>query len=364
MCGLLAVLHFSVGRCLHSPAMRIWAASNLAAAVGSLLFALRPWLLPFPVSVLLANGAMIATAGLVAVGIDVFDGRQGRWTELLAGLGLALAGLAFSVSRGDDLGQRILIVSLPTFYFFGRAAWSLFHPPGVRARGRRICAIVLVFFALFYLARGIGVSVGWLSVSGARNGFNGGLTRMLALSLSVTWNFCLLFLALDQKASVDELTGLLNRRATLARGDRMIGETLARHRPVSVLMIDLDHFKAVNDRHGHHVGDAVLRAFAGILRRTARCRDVAGRLGGEEFCLVLRECDAAMAQHVAENLRTRAERELVRVSGQPTNVTISVGIVTCRDGMPGLDGLLQRADQALYRAKGLGRNCSVTLDCG
>lgn len=161
---------------------------------------------------------------------------------------------------------------------------------------------------------------------------------------------------LSELAHTDALTGLFNRRAYdqhLAREWRRVQRNGAF---LSVLLIDADHFKAVNDQHGHAVGDQVLQVLAGLLQDGAREIDVAARIGGEEFAVLLADTDAASAVRVAERIRRQiAQAEAMPVAG----VTVSIGVATLRAGEPP-EGLQHRADQALYMAKSQGRDRVVS----
>jgi len=156
-------------------------------------------------------------------------------------------------------------------------------------------------------------------------------------------------------ARTDALTGLPNRRAideVLARG----AAHAARHGdPLSVLMIDLDHFKSINDRHGHVVGDAVLREAADVLRGVGRDEDVAGRWGGEEFLVVLQGIGIEGAITAAERLRAAIAAIAVDDGRAPVRVTASIGVAQLAEGGDP-EALLRGADKALYRAKANGRN--------
>ncbi|HET7571192.1 MAG TPA: diguanylate cyclase [Gaiellaceae bacterium] len=164
----------------------------------------------------------------------------------------------------------------------------------------------------------------------------------------------------EQQARVDGLTGLANRRACeerlreeLHRSDRLDGE-------LAVVMADLDNFKEINDRFGHPVGDLVLREFARRLRETVREIDVAGRWGGEEFCLVLLGTDAAGAARVAERARAAlAETPVVTPDGAALRVTASFGVAAFPE-QPSESSLVAAADAALYRAKRAGKNRVAT----
>lgn len=158
-------------------------------------------------------------------------------------------------------------------------------------------------------------------------------------------------------AVTDELTGLANRRAFMTR----LGEELARVQryatsPTSVLMLDLDHFKQINDRHGHAAGDTVLRRFSAILNEQLRKVDAAGRLGGEEFAVLLPDTDAQAAAIFAERLRQTVAGTPTEHDGSFISCTLSIGIscLTRTDEHP--EDALARADRALYDAKQNGRN--------
>lgn len=164
---------------------------------------------------------------------------------------------------------------------------------------------------------------------------------------------------LRELANTDPLTGLLNRRGGLLLLERMLSESVQRHRRLSVAYIDLDHFKAVNDRHGHAVGDQVLQMVGERVCSSLRGSDVIARLGGEEFLLVLSDASGANALRLVDTLRARiAERPLMTRVG-PIPVTVSVGICALEHGPLGAPELLARADQAMYAAKRHGRNCVV-----
>jgi diguanylate cyclase (GGDEF)-like protein len=160
------------------------------------------------------------------------------------------------------------------------------------------------------------------------------------------------------QARIDSLTGALTRRGFRYEAERAI-ELSSRHRhPLSCISFDLDHFKAINDTHGHAAGDRVLVKAASVCRERLRSSDIFGRLGGEEFTIILPHTDTAGAVKVAEQIRT--ELEQWRIPSDPAaRVTGSFGIVSCQHADAPLDELLRRADLALYAAKEAGRNASV-----
>jgi diguanylate cyclase (GGDEF)-like protein/PAS domain S-box-containing protein len=161
---------------------------------------------------------------------------------------------------------------------------------------------------------------------------------------------------LERLAMTDELTGLANRRAFFLKGIDEIKKAKRYGLPLAFLMVDLDKFKRVNDTFGHEAGDAVLTAFARTVSATIREVDVAARIGGEEFGLLLPNTDGGAALMLAERLREAAERELATVENRPIGMTVSIGVSTFSDAVSGLDHLMKTADAALYEAKEGGRN--------
>lgn len=151
-------------------------------------------------------------------------------------------------------------------------------------------------------------------------------------------------------ANTDPLTGVLNRRALFER----VGDPVPRGN-VAVLMFDLDHFKQINDRLGHAEGDRVLQLFAGILRNELHEHDIASRLGGEEFCVVLRNVDQESARGAAERIRGAFAGLALRIGNDGLLATVSVGLAMAVEG-EAFSALLNRADAALYQAKHGGRN--------
>lgn len=157
-------------------------------------------------------------------------------------------------------------------------------------------------------------------------------------------------------ATTDALTGISNRRHFLDRAEEEI--VRARRYGVSLvfLMIDIDHFKNVNDTHGHDVGDAVLRSMGAALRETVRATDHVGRLGGEEFGALLIEITAAEARVVAERFRSMLQRSCIETRSGPVTFTVSIGMSVYKGAAETLEDMMRRADQALYHAKNSGRD--------
>ena len=159
-----------------------------------------------------------------------------------------------------------------------------------------------------------------------------------------------------QLAVNDPLTDLYNRRHFCEMVDKEIGRALRHRRPLALCIIDVDLFKPINDRYGHISGDEVLRRIGALVHAHARGEDVAARIGGEEFALLLPECDLADAAALAERLRAAVAAEVFAPGGEPQRITISIGIAGLAPGRDTRSTLMGAADTALYRAKSEGRN--------
>ena len=161
---------------------------------------------------------------------------------------------------------------------------------------------------------------------------------------------------LRRLATTDSLTALFNRGHFLELSKREMGRALRYRRPLSLLMIDIDHFKRVNDNFGHDTGDRVLQNFAVIGRDQIRDVDIFGRFGGEEFAILLPDTGFSSAGEVAERLRHAVEETSVTVNDDVVKITISIGVSTVSASIQNLDILMSSADKALYKAKWEGRN--------
>ncbi len=161
----------------------------------------------------------------------------------------------------------------------------------------------------------------------------------------------------ERLARVDELTGLPNRRAFEEEGALLLRQAQARGLELALIMMDVDHFKMVNDQHGHAAGDRVLKAVAKVMRKTVRSADLCARLGGEEFGILMLVSSPEDALRLAHKLRRRIQETQVSLDGKKKDksieVTVSLGVAT---GSQSLEALLRLADRALYRAKEQGRN--------
>ena len=160
-----------------------------------------------------------------------------------------------------------------------------------------------------------------------------------------------------QLASHDSLTGLLSRHAFFESANSYVSLALRDQRPYSVAIVDLDYFKSINDQHGHPAGDAVLKLFADVLNSVSRRSDIIGRLGGEEFALILPSTTAAEAYEFSGRLHNAIGKAVLKYKDVIIQYTASIGLASYEPGSEDtVDTLLARADEALYQAKAAGRN--------
>jgi len=167
---------------------------------------------------------------------------------------------------------------------------------------------------------------------------------------------------LEQLATFDAMTGLFNRRHFLALAEAEWDRFQRYHRSLTMLMLDIDHFKRVNDRYGHAVGDEVIRFVANACRESKRSPDLVGRMGGEEFAILLPETDLVQAGVVAERIRSKVASQTIAHPRGSFRITVSIGMAPAALSMSGIHALMHAAGRALYRAKEMGRNRVVEFD--
>jgi diguanylate cyclase (GGDEF)-like protein len=188
------------------------------------------------------------------------------------------------------------------------------------------------------------------------------MAQAFASQVAIAIETARLFDEVQRLAVTDALTGLYNRRGYTELGRREIERSRRYKRPLAAIMLDIDHFKQINDHYKHATGDEVLRELALRCRERLREIDILGRYGGEEFVLLLPETDLKGALHVAESLRERVFRVPFRTQAGALKVTISLGVAVYTSGEMDLEKLLDRADDAMYVAKQNGRNQVRSFD--
>lgn len=311
-----------------------------------------------------------STLGFVAAmrGVDIFThGRAtlDRW--LLPPTALILASIVGATLFVATLAARQPWFAVPYGYGLGfiltASTWRLW--PGLRAKAGRLATLAALAPGLLTGLLGLTSGTMHLLLPDRAMGAVQHAARtpniVASIVVSAVFNFGYLFLFLARLigqlrdgARYDHLTGTLNRRETEAR----LAAAWARHRRdgsgLALALIDVDHFKAINDQHGHARGDQMLVFAAGHLQAHTRAEASLGRWGGEEFLLVMPGAHAEAAAQAGERLREGLERAAPEETGLP--LTISVGVAVANPQDASIEALLHRADQAMYQAKTLGRN--------
>lgn len=182
------------------------------------------------------------------------------------------------------------------------------------------------------------------------------ILEVLASHIAVSLANARMLKRLEELATTDGLTGLLNKRALTETATQKLKSALRFKKPLSVLVCDIDHFKKVNDTYGHDIGDLVIRGFGDVLKRVKRDTDMVGRFGGEEFVLVCEETDARGAELLAERIRTELQGTTFHTPQGPLQVTCSIGVAPCPLAGQEWDQLFKATDEALYASKRGGRN--------
>ncbi|OWV29952.1 GGDEF domain-containing protein [Halomonas campaniensis] len=189
------------------------------------------------------------------------------------------------------------------------------------------------------------------------------VSALLVLMVSAAITLCLAVIYLQRQRNImhrlmltDELTGLYNRRHLVNVASAALIQAQRDRVPLSLLLLDLDHFKQINDNYGHPTGDEVLRQISQLLRQLSRPADTLARIGGEEFCLLMPSTTTHDALQAADRLRREVEVNTFRGIDLHTHPTVSIGVTTCQSGSLSFEQLYSFADKALYQAKALGRN--------
>ena len=340
-----------------------WGCAHLLRAASVVLFGMYGTVSD-AISIDLANAVLFAAFALTWSGARVFDGRAPEPVFIVGGAALWIV-ISHASTFVDSLDTKALVASgIITAYTWATAYefWRGRSEPLVS----RWPAIFLLFAhgALFLLRTPLAQVLPWSPSDQVFDSVWLTVLSFEALLFTIAIAFILLAMAKERTelrhktaALVDPLTGIANRRAFIEGVAMLAKRQEADGRPVAVVLADLDHFKSINDRFGHAVGDRVLQVFAETTRANLGASDLIGRLGGEEFAMVFYDCGRDKALAVTERIRLTFEVAAGDVAGRPTGGTVSMGMVIAETSLFDISSLLAQADQALYCAKERGRNC-------
>ena len=371
----LLIMHFLLGGlCLavargdrESPALRLWGWGLLVYAGGLLTTMVR--FLPPPL-VLTVGNSMIAFAPILTIeGVLSHTSYrlQHRWVwAALVATVLALAVSNFYGGPYSPLVNLVAPTPIAIVLFLIGTAMLLRDPPAEAKNAAAFLAAILVFAVAVWSLRNVMM---WDALSRVADRDRLDLIiALFAIAQIVVAVACTMSLfwievrkmeaTLIRVAYSDVLTDLPNRRAIMARFREEVARAARQQQPqpLAMLVFDIDHFKQVNDTHGHLAGDAVLKNIAATLAAGKRSEDVLGRIGGEEFMLLLTHHSADNALHLAERLREHVAAASLEFEGKTLSVTVSCGIAVYSEDGEDWDHLYAQADRRLYESKRNGRN--------
>jgi len=358
--GLLLLFAWVQNTSIHAVAW--WGFAHLLRAGSVTLFGMYGQA-PDLITIDLANALLFTAFAVTWTGARVFDGRPVEPVYLVTGAVIWLLVCRLPILAEAVDTRALLAAGIITAYTW-LTAFEFW-----RGRDEQLVsrwpAIFMLFAhgALFLLRTPLVAVLPWVASNHVYDSVWLTVLSFEALLFTISIAFILLAMAKERTelrhrtaAMVDPLTGIANRRAFLQDAGQLAKRHAAKPRPVAVLLIDLDHFKSINDRFGHALGDRVLAIFTETARATVRKADLLGRLGGEEFAAVLYDASKDKAMAVAERMRENFARTALEVDGRPVGATVSIGLVHCDQPAIDMAELLAQADQALYFAKERGRN--------
>ncbi|HVV41156.1 MAG TPA: GGDEF domain-containing protein [Nitrobacter sp.] len=346
------------GRQQEIPALNWWGLAYLLGAISIGIWTLAGrWLGELPSLALNALG--FVACGMVWSAARVFHGRKPNWLGLLLG---AVVWLVVIVCPPDETSAMRLTVGAAIVAAYAVLTASELWSERRKTMKRRWPTLLVPVLHGFVLMLPILIGHMLLPHPGSLGGSIWVTIFAVELVLYAVGTVFVIFMLVSDRAvsvhkaaaSLDPLTGMFNRRGFAEATARVIDREAGAGRPVTVLIFDIDHFKSINDRFGHAVGDDVLKLFAAVVTNALRITDLSGRIGGEEFAALL-PCSIEEAVVAAERVREAFAASGIAVEDAPVDTTVSIGVA---GGPPGteLEVLLAAADTALYQAKRGGRN--------
>ena len=358
-------------------AARFWAAATFIAAAGAAVSMLRNFVDPNEVRLLLlplllGGVTMIVAVCVAAMGVERFYGRPLSWRSMALIVAFSLAGLGWFVIVRNDIAIRLVIYSIGQSLPLLLTLPLLFSRQDGRSNpGARLAGCIAVAMLAIYVLRSAAaiLNKGGVVSLADFNPVQAWFVVVLVF-LSMMWNFGFLLMAIDRLrgevadlAMLDDLTGAANRRRLLARLDEECARSHRTLQPFTLLVIDLDGFKGINDSHGHAAGDECLRLFTRAAQSRLRAGDLLARMGGDEFCIVLPSTTLREGAVVARQVLDACRMQPLQWNGVTLPLSASIGVAQWRPEI-GLHAarLMAAADRALYVAKQDGRNGYAVFD--
>lgn len=362
--GLLGLVHRDLPHDIRPSALD-WRVGTLLLAGGSVLVAFQQFLPP-EFMLPLGNGFMLVGLTLYWRSLRRFYGRRDIPWIFLPAL-FAVIGIYGFAAILPSFSGRVFIATVAMVFLNSAAAWTLRrYALDEVSMSRRVLSIIFIVTGTFMALRCV---IFFMLPSTPPNSLDNTnlvnvITPIVVGLLPIIGTTAFLLLCSDRikrrwerAASTDYLTGLANRRTIVTIGQERFAAAQASRVGFTVAVIDIDHFKAINDKLGHDIGDEALKHIARILEKNCRGPNMVGRHGGEEFVALFDRASAESAKAAAERLRAAVDAaSLTLVGHDPLRIKISIGMGVMRAEDRTFDDVLRRADQALYQAKNNGRN--------
>lgn len=377
VCAMMALSLAIVSWGREHDSLKKWAGAMALESVAWVLIGLRGEIPGF-FSIILAGTLMITVQAIKLAAIHEYRGLPWpRWQCLLP---VALAILVLISLSYEDFRGRLVMGSL----IYGAQMWMMVKVLHDDTESRAGRAWLLLFWATaamlpMFALRAISAFFGIFQFAEPQTAVAPNPVQLaifagfISLSIVGSLGFILMFKekadrAIRSLAMIDSLTGIYNRRAFMGRAEQEYAIAQRNRLPLALLMLDIDHFKLINDEYGHPTGDAVLVEVARILGSRLRKQDTLGRFGGEEFCILLPATDIGGAMILAEKIRAAVAGTVLLTRPREISVTISIGVTVCQSDCANctqsFQKLIDDADAALYHAKRDGRNRAFMLPIG
>lgn len=352
-------------------AARFWTASAVLAAAGAAVSMLRDVMDPrFPL--IAGGGLMIFSSWLACMGVRRFYHRPVSWPLAIANSLACSAALAFFLVVTDHMPMRVVVYSLgQSIPILTTLPLLLGKQDGRENPGARLASIVAFILLSAHVIRSVAALLGFGGAITAIN-FNGlqAVLILVLVFLAMGWNFACLLMAIERLrnevadlALLDDLTGVANRRHLLQRLSEECARSERNGEPFSLLLVDLDGFKEINDTYGHAAGDACLQHFTVMAQTRLRPGDMLARTGGDEFCIVLPSASLREGASIARRVLEVCRQDAACCSGKEISIAISIGVAQWDRSISQFpDRLMANADHALYAAKKSGKNDYAIYD--
>ena len=348
----------------RSEALVWWALSFLVSTAAVVLLSDYDTI-PAAWTIDLALMLFVLSHALVWAGVRSFVDRPVPWLGLLAGPVLWL--LAYQTTDLDESASgRVCLVAALSSVYTVMAIWVMVRDGAWKLRSGQVAIFLLAAHALGHVLR-VPIAERYpYSFEAEVEGISMAGLTLEPMLFAVALGFVLLMMTRERwdaetalAATTDVLTGSFNRRGFFEAAHAAREHAQRQNHSISLLLLDLDHFKRVNDTHGHAAGDEVLQSFASRVRGVLHVDDVFGRIGGEEFTILMPDADVAGAEELAERIRNAVDAQPIKWREKRIDISVSVGLAFDPRGRRPVEDLLEDADKALYEAKRLGRNLVV-----